>query len=155
MNLEIERKYLLKKLPKITFDSKISISQYYFPVEDKWERIRESIQDGKISFIHCVKKLIEEDPAVYEENERDLTVKEYLVLREKCTTQINKIRHVKKEGDLKWEIDEYVNLSLIVAEIEIPSVDYQVEIPDYISENLIMEVTSFREFTNRKLSLPI
>jgi CYTH domain-containing protein len=41
---------------------------------------------------------------------------------------------------------------LIVAEIEIPKKSFKVNIPDFIKDKLLMEVTDFKQFSNRSLS---
>jgi CYTH domain-containing protein len=44
---------------------------------------------------------------------------------------------------------------LIIAEIEIPTKDYEVIIPDYLKELVLIEVTGMKPFSNRSLSLKI
>ena len=64
-----------------------------------------------------------------------------------------KTRFIKKvQGKLKWEVDVYEDLDLVVAELEIPSRKFKIKIPRFISDVLIMDVTKFSEFTNRSLS---
>jgi CYTH domain-containing protein len=41
---------------------------------------------------------------------------------------------------------------LIVAEIEIPTIDYTVEMPDFIKDKLLIEVTGLKQFSNKNLS---
>ena len=65
------------------------------------------------------------------------------------TPQIAKNRHRVKFGDHTWEIDEFFgdNLGLIVAEIELASVDESFEIPDWIG----VEVTEDKRYYNVNL----
>ena len=66
---------------------------------------------------------------------------------------ISKVRHILIIDDLKWEVDLFLNQTgLIIAEIEIPTLDYPLEIPDFIKENLIMEVTDYKQFSNRSIA---
>lgn len=160
MNLEIERKYLLKNFPaqrSFVPTMQIFIDQHYIPVDNGWERIRKSFSTlkSKYEFVHCQKKMVKSNPTVYEEDERLLSEKEYDEYLKKATKVIRKKRYVVPFGKLKWEIDVYENIHLMVAEIELPSVDYIVELPNFISENLVMEVTDMLEFTNEKLALPV
>jgi CYTH domain-containing protein len=39
-----------------------------------------------------------------------------------------------------------------VAEIEIPSEDYELEIPEFIQKKNLLEVTGLKQFSNRSLS---
>jgi CYTH domain-containing protein len=41
---------------------------------------------------------------------------------------------------------------LIVAEIEIPTKNHKVNIPNFISDKLLLEVTGLKQFSNRNLS---
>lgn len=158
MELEIEHKYLLKNFPDQYWDEILEIEQFYYPVGDDWERIRETSTQEDTKYVHCKKtrqESVKGGPVVYEEEERFLSFEEFVSLKEKCLYEIRKTRYVIAEGKLKWEIDVYKDFHLIIAEIEIPDVNYQFKIPEYIASNLIMEVTEFREFTNRSLSSPI
>jgi CYTH domain-containing protein len=62
---------------------------------------------------------------------------------------------VKYFGDdgLKVEVDDFSSMKLVIAEVEIPSVDFQFELPKYIKDNLILEVTRYVEFKNRRLAV--
>ena len=69
---------------------------------------------------------------------------------------INKVRYIYKDGDLKWEVDLFDNgYKLIIAEIEIPKKRYKLNIPDFIKDVLLLEVTGLKQFSNRNLSLNI
>ncbi|MHB8920574.1 MAG: CYTH domain-containing protein [Halothiobacillus sp.] len=59
---------------------------------------------------------------------------------------IEKYRHHVHFGGLLWEIDEFlgVNSGLIVAEVELDSVDQAVELPDWAG----VEVTTDRRYYN-------
>jgi len=58
MKLEIERKFLLKSLPKINPLQSVDIDQYYFKNSSSiWERARTwKTSDDEIKYIHTVKK---------------------------------------------------------------------------------------------------
>ena len=64
--------------------------------------------------------------------------------------QIAKNRHFVKQGKHTWEIDEFFgdNAGLIVAEIELDSVDEKFELPDWAG----MEVTDDERYYNVNLS---
>ena len=150
-NLEIERKYLLKRLPtQIKWDLIINIKQYYLP--DK-TRIRESFTNGEYTYVKCNKTLLSKNPRVYDEVEILLAKDKFIALLKKAKRGLMKTRFIKKvQGKLKWEVDVYEDLDLVVAELEIPSRKFKIKIPRFISDVLIMDVTKFSEFTNRSLS---
>lgn len=157
MSLEIERKFLLKSLPKKEPNEKIDIFQWYLKNQiGVWERARSCYSDVKGSyFVHTIKKSI--DVGVNDEQEKSMTQKEFNQFVEDCkigqSRYISKRRFVYEDGELKWEVDLFTGgHHLIVAEIEIPTVDFEFELPKFITDNLIMEVTGFKQFSNRNLS---
>jgi CYTH domain-containing protein len=152
--LEIERKFLLKSLPFVKgFDTVLDIEQFYVKGEPGF-RVRKTTvrQTGKITYTHTIKKQLR--PGTYEETEGEITEKEFEGFKAKAYKHIEKSRYVRKEGKLKWEIDVY-QFKLIVAEVELPKEDYPLELPQFIKEVLIMEVTKFKEFTNKSLATVI
>ena len=162
-NLEIERKFLLKSLP-IIVDAKdsINIEQLYLKKNNIWERVRswESTKTGKKKWIHTIKTNM--GKGINMEDEKLITESEFLDFKSNCfksgteSRQINKIRHIYPDGKLYWEVDEFQSgYKLIVAEIEIPQKDFRVDIPKYISDLILLEVTGLKQFSNRNLSLKI
>ncbi len=162
MKLEIERKFLLKSLPDIKADQVVEIEQFYFK-NDKgiWERARSWFSsNGDKKYIHTVKKSVSKSVNI--EDEHDLTFKQFISFKNKCyktpddSKYIKKTRYIYKDGSLKWEIDEFNNdYKLIIAEIEIPRQDYEVIIPDYLKDLVLIEVTGMKPFSNRSLSLKL
>lgn len=162
MKLEIERKFLLKSLPDIKPEQIVEIEQFYFKNQSGvWERARSWFSsNGEKRYIHTVKKSVSKSVNI--EDEHDLSEKQFKAFKDKCyktpneSKYIRKTRHIYKDGDLKWEIDEFNNdYKLIIAEIEIPTKDYEVIIPDYLKELVLIEVTGMKPFSNRSLSLKI
>lgn len=160
--LEIELKYLLKALPKKEPEDIIDIDQYYTKVSGKWERARTwfSEKSGDKKWIHTIKKNVSKKVNI--EDEKFLTEEEYDLFKAECLANpndskfISKKRYIYKDGDLKWEVDEFDNgYHLIVAEIEIPEENYKVIIPDFMKDVILLDVTGLKQFSNRSLSLPI
>jgi len=154
MALEIERKFLLKRLPIPTFDRMCFIDQFYYSVGERFERWR-YIKEGKdMLYRKTMKTAISH--GVFEEEESDVTAEEYaqhFQEAEKVTSFIQKIRYKYNVDGLVWEVDYYINLHLIIAEIELPDINHKFEFPDFIQKNLIMEVTGIPEFSNYKLGI--
>ena len=162
MKIEIERKFLLKSLPKITPQQSIKIDQYYLKNSSGiWERARTWESSlGETKYIHTIKKSVSKGVNI--EDEHFMTSQEFKEFKNKClksTTEskfIEKVRHIYPDGDLFWEVDIFGNgYELIIAEIEIPKKTYKLTLPDFIKEVNLLEVTGLKQFSNRNLSLKI
>ncbi len=62
---------------------------------------------------------------------------------------VSKTRHLIRQDDLMWEVDEFheANNGLVVAEIELPAAEHPFERPDWIDE----EVSDDKRYTNYAL----
>lgn len=158
--IEIERKFLLKSLPTIPPDKSIEIDQFYLKnSKGIWERVRKWEVDEDIKYIHTIKKSISKLENI--EDETEVSEDFYLLFKSKCESSkdsrfIKKTRHIFSHGELIWEIDEFHNgYKLIIGEIEIPKKDYKLQIPKYIKDLVLLEVSGMVQFSNRNLSLSI
>lgn len=150
--IEIERKFLLKAPPKIAFDYYFNIHQFYLG-KDK-TRIRIVSQESKSTiYWKNIKNRLSDLSA--EETDDIITKEEFDELKKDAISEIRKRRLIKIVGNDKWEVDMFLNIQLIIAEVEIPSETYDLKIPEFISDNLIMEVSTFKEFSNRKLAVKL
>jgi CYTH domain-containing protein len=160
--IEIERKFLLKAMPDVLPTEVVKIDQFYFKnKEGVWERVRQwnSNLYGK-RWIHTVKTKLSDFSN--EEVEKELTKKEYDEFKKRCRQNKSNSRYIKKErwiypdGDLYWEVDLFKDkCHIIIAEIEIPSEDYDLNIPEFISKKTLLEVTGQKLFSNRSLSVKL
>jgi CYTH domain-containing protein len=156
-SVEIERKIILKYVPDIEYDEILDITQYYIK-KKVWERFRKSVnQDGDITYVKTIKKTLRAGASL--ENEDEISEEEYERMVTMCKSGdfqsrvISKLRHIKYvEDDLKWEIDEFKDVTLVIAEIEIPTDDYEIKYPDYIKGTFIKDVTDWKEFNNRRMA---
>ncbi len=136
MAKEIERKFLVDKniWKNIPFKKKLNIVQAYIHKdEDKVIRIR--IQD-KEAFITIKGKA---NGIVRDEFEYTIPVKDAKQLIAKFSNQtIEKHRYIVMFKRKKWEIDVFggLNKGLIIAEIELQSVDEEFEIPTWATEDV-------------------
>lgn len=152
VKIEIERKFLLKSPPKIAFDYYFNIHQFYLG-KDK-TRLRIVSQESKsIVYWKNIKNRLSD--LSNEEIDDVITKDEFEELKKDAISEIRKRRLIKIVGNDKWEIDIFSNIQLIVAEVEIPSETYDLKIPDFISDNLIMEVSTLKEFSNRRLAVKL
>lgn len=156
-NLEIERKFLLKQIPsKYITDSPnvrtLKIYQYYLPNGERYRSSTDNSTEEKVTkYFLTTKKEISH--GTYEENESEISEKLYKEKSSEKVRGISKIRYVipYKDG-MKWEIDEYTSCKMVTLEIELPSIDHPIEIPDWLQEVMIMEVTGIKEFSNFNLA---
>ena len=160
--IEIEKKFLLKAMPDVLPTEVVKIDQFYFKnKEGVWERVRQwnSNLYGK-RWIHTIKTKISDFSN--EEIEKDITKLEYEEFKKGCRQKKSNSRYIKKErwiypdGDLYWEVDIFKDkCHIIIAEIEIPSEDYDLNIPEFISKKTLLEVTGQKLFSNRSLSIKL
>ena len=159
--IEIERKFLLKAMPEIKPVEIIKIDQFYFKNGDIWERARQcdSNINGK-KWVHTIKKRISDRSN--EEIEKEISKKEFEKFKKDCYKWRGNSKHIKKErwvfpdGNMKWEVDLFKDrCHLIIAEIEIPTEDFYLKIPEFINKKLLMEVTGLKQFSNRSLSIKL
>lgn len=153
-NLEIERRFLLKYVPDIKYDRKLSITQYYMKAG---YRLR-SQTDKKYNEILFYKTFKEatDNPMVDKELDNIISAKEFnkLYKKENVLRSISKERYIKylNNDGLKIEIDNFNEIYLVIAEVELPTIDYDLILPDYIQDVLLLEVTEFRQFKNYNLA---
>ena len=156
--IEIERKFLLKSIPDRKPIETIRIKQWYLKVDGIWERVRsmDSSLFGK-KWVHTIKTKISEMSNL--EEEREISKEEFEDFIKRCrlsgeiSKYIAKERRVYPYGNLKWEVDLFSQkCHIIVAEIEIPTEDYDLQIPEFILKKSLMEVTGLKQFSTRNLS---
>ena len=149
MSLEIERKFLIDwdVFKTLKADGNYFISQgYILNTPEKVVRIR--VTDDK-SYITIKGKNVGASRPEFE----------YLVpkrdaiemLSTMCENVIEKTRHIYHIFGDVWEIDEFHgdNEGLIVAECEIPTVDYDLKLPNWVTK----EVTDDVRYFNSNLSI--
>jgi CYTH domain-containing protein len=156
--LEIERKFLLRRLPVELLASRkhevIDIVQYYFHINGVWQRFRIATDTKSVKYIHTIKKSI--SPGVYEENEKEISKSEFAEVFDKHKKNyriIRKTRYVIKFKKLKFEIDVYKDLNIVVLEIELPKITFKFDYPKSLPEEIIYELTGIKQFSNLSLSL--
>ena len=156
--IEIERKFLLKAIPDLKPTEVIKIKQWYLKVDGIWERARSMDSNiYGIKWVHTIKTRISDISNIEEEYDMDKNEFEDFVKRCKSSKQnaryITKERRIYPDGELKWEVDVFSQkCHIIVAEIEIPTEDYDLDIPEFIQKKSLLEVTGLKQFSNRSLS---
>ena len=150
---EIEHKYLLRQLPAAAANApSVEIEQGYVPGEKLIERIRcVRFADGKEKFYRTVKigsgvERIE----LEEEADADLARAMWRLTEGR---RLRKRRYsIRESDDLVWEVDEFLDRPLVLAEIELPTADTKFELPPWLQDVLDREVTDEPEYTNARLA---
>jgi CHAD domain-containing protein/CYTH domain-containing protein len=150
-HLEIERKYLLRDLPPLegAFET-AEIVQGWLPGDEVRERLRRVDANGTPRFYRTIKAGTG-IARVELEDETDAELFETLwPLTE--GRRVRKRRHKVREGERVWEIDEFLDRSLFLAEVELPSTDATVELPEWLRPHVVREVTGEAEYKNENLA---
>jgi adenylate cyclase len=146
MAIEIERKFLVHA-DKVPFPSEGSeIRQGYIFREDKGiVRIR-TIDES--AFITVKGKVTENGGSEFEYPIP--VIDAHYMLSEFSEAEIQKTRYKIRDGWHTWEVDIFhgANKGLILAEVELAFVSEEVQIPDWVKE----EVTGNKEYFNSNLA---
>jgi CYTH domain-containing protein len=161
--IEIERKFLLKSMPQKETNEFVNINQYYLKNDSGiWERARtwESNINDTMCYIHTIKTTI--GKGINMEDEKKITEEEFNLFKNNCLHSNSESRFISKQrwlfpdNELIWEVDVFkCGFNLIVAEVELPKKDFDLNIPKFIKDVLIMEVTGIKEFNNRSLAVKL
>ncbi len=148
MGIEIERKFLVKdkSYKNEAFSSLHIIQGYICRQSGKTVRIRISGNKGYIT----IKGISSDNGLSRYEWEKEIEIDEARELLKLCSDGIiDKIRYKVKSGNHIFEIDEFFgdNEGLIVAEVEMESIDDIVILPHFIEK----EVTGHKEYYNSNL----
>ena len=153
---EIERKYLLRFVPETARDSRwVDIAQGYLPGSKLQERIRRvSIHHGTgRKDLHFYRTVKLGEGVTRTEVEEETTEATFLAMWP--LTKRRRLRKRRFEVDvdgLTWEIDEFRNRDLVLAEVELDSEDDEVTLPDWLAPAVQREVTGEPEFLNVNLA---
>lgn len=142
--IEIERKWLLKELPKVEFDSVIHIEQYY----KDYLRYRKEVNNGVETFI-CIKKE-KLQPGVNREIWQGCTKEDFYFNYPREEKPIKKTRYVLQYEGHGIEIDTFEN-GLVMMEIEVKSLSEPIQIPQIIHAQIEKEVTGDPDYSNYQL----
>lgn len=142
--IEIERKWLLRELPKLEFNQVIQIEQYY----KDFLRYRKETIDGADSFI-CIKKE-KLRPGVNREIWQDCTKEDYFFNYPREEKPIKKTRYMLEYEDHNIEIDTFDD-GMVMMEIEVKSLSEPIQIPQIIHAQIEKEVTGDPDYSNYQL----
>jgi CYTH domain-containing protein len=149
--VEIERKFLLRSLPRMSRSvRRLTIEQGWLPGERLQERLRRVRGPDGIHWYRTVKSgrgntRIE----IEEETTRDTFSR---LWRLTAGRRIRKRRYLREDGNLIWKVDQFLDRDLLIAEVELPTSDTPVRIPDWLEAHIVREVTSEPAYLNVNLA---
>jgi len=150
---EIERVWLLSACPQIPHGAeRWQIEQGYLDAASGSEgRVRAITHpDGRREFVHTVKS---GEGLVREESERAITPEEFDRLWPATVgRRIRKVRHRVREGAFVWEVDEFLDWPLAMAEVELPDAATEVTPPAWLRAVMGREVTNDPRYRNSALA---
>jgi CYTH domain-containing protein len=149
--VEIERKYLLRGMPPQMPPAVVKeIVQGYLPGTRLVERVRRVRVDESERYFRTVKSGV---GLVRTELEEECSREVFDALWPLTEgRRVEKRRHVVAEGTLRWEIDEFTDRALVLAEIELPSADLTAELPAWLLSMVERDVTGERAYVNAVLA---
>jgi CHAD domain-containing protein/CYTH domain-containing protein len=158
--VEIERKYLLRALPRqLRGAAAAEVDQGYLPGErlrERVRRVRDAAAPGdgppRERYFRTVKlgsgiARVEVEEACT----RELFDGLWPLTRER---RVRKRRYRVPDGALVWEVDEFTDRPLVLAEVELPAVDAAAEPPSWLAPYVVREVTDEAEYLNANLARP-
>jgi CYTH domain-containing protein len=149
-----ERKFLLAAVPRrAAEDEGVEIAQGWLPGARLHERIRRVRGPGGERYWRGLKQGV--GPARLEAEEE--TTREIFDALWPLTEgrRVAKRRHRVQEGALLWEIDEFTDRDLVLAEVELPARAHEVPLPDWLQPLVVRDVTGDAAYLNENLAATI
>jgi CYTH domain-containing protein len=148
---EIERKWILRGVPPFSNPPDLSYTIHQFYADDGW-RYRASVNNVTYETEYSKTKKTPNGHGSNLEIESPIEVSEYNEAMNGAKKSITKTRNIFLQNGLKWEVDEFISVKLVIMEVELDSIDQPIEIPGFLQDLIIYEVTGIKEFNNSNLS---
>ena len=146
MNIEIERKFTVNRLPTDIVNS-IDIEQFYMLIDDNFvQRLRIFNNQKAIISLkqNCagLKRYEFEYSIPIADAKKIISIGNFL--------SVKKIRHEVLIDGLKWEVDQFLdkNQGLVIAEVELESETQKLDLPQWIEK----DVTNQNKYYNYNLA---
>jgi CYTH domain-containing protein len=152
VHVEIERKYLLRALPDMPRATDVfEIDQGYIPGTKLLERLRRQVgRDGTVRYYRTVKVGHGVERFELEDETDERTFAHLWQLTD--GHRLRKRRHTVRNGADVWEVDEFTDRDLVLAELELPRADHPIVIPPWLSPVLVRDVTGEPQYANSNLA---
>jgi CYTH domain-containing protein len=150
--IECERKDLLSALPiRALAAPSVEIEQGWLPGKTLRERIRRtSDQDGDRYFRTVKLGSGVERIEIEEETTAEIFAAMWPLTR---GCRISKRRYLVPDGDLVWEVDQFADRDLVLAEVELESGEQEVSLPEWLQPSVVREVTEDPAYLNLSLAM--
>jgi CHAD domain-containing protein/CYTH domain-containing protein len=150
-NVEIERKFLLTGVPDLAREvAPLEIDQGWIAGELVNERVRRTRSAETDSFSRTIKL---GSGVVRSEFEEAMTSDVFESMWPLTVNRrISKRRYQVPDGDLTWEIDEFTDRELVLAEVELPDEETETPLPHWLKPYVVREVTGEPEYVNVNLA---
>ncbi len=158
--LEIERVYLLDRLPDFPPDVlAYRLEQGYLPDPSNADednpvegRLRRTVKaDGSVIYTHTIKR---GTGLVRQETERTISQPEFDELWPRTEgRRLTKTRYFVTVGEHLWAVDDFDNMDVVMAEVELPTPETKVTLPDWLAAVLVREVTEEPEYRSYRLAV--
>lgn len=151
MSIEVERKFLLRKGVDLPDSDRVLHMTQGYLASDKEMSVRIRIIDDSEAYL-TIKQNKHDTFSMRTEFEYPIPVEDAMeMLKASPFLPIVKQRHVVNMGDVKWELDffEELNEGLITAEVELPSLNTPVVLPEWIG----CEVSNDIRYLNSQLAI--
>jgi CYTH domain-containing protein len=140
---EIEQGYLAEG-PPIAAGRSPAAAERALPAEGRIRRT--TLADGSMTYAHTIKR---GEGRVRRELETPITQQQFAALWPATLgRRLRKTRSRVREGDLSWESDDFHDLNLVLAEVELPEQGTPIEIPPWIQRHVVREVTEEPQYRN-------
>ncbi|MBL0940238.1 MAG: CHAD domain-containing protein [Gemmatimonadaceae bacterium] len=152
--LEIERKFLLKSVPPhARHVPPTRIDQGWIPGTQLRERLRRSTRpDGTVRCTRTIKFGPASARVELEEQTSDTLFESMWPLTRDA--RIRKLRHAVPHGDHVWEIDVFLDRELVLAEVELSSLDEVFALPEWLAPFIERDVTDDPAYLNAVMARP-
>lgn len=149
---EIERKLLLRAAPPTALAAAgVRIAQGWLPGEQLRERLRRSVYpDGRVEWTRTVKVGTGVSRIEVEEQTEPMLFESLWPLT--ASARVEKVRHTVADGAYTWEVDVFLDRELVLAEVELPSSETLVTLPDWLAPYLVRDVTGDPAYVNANLA---
>ncbi len=151
---EIEHKYLLDALPACVSSEGaarvVEIHQGWLPGDRFRERLRRKTTDRGVQYTRSIKFGKGVRRVEVEEEVSEAFFARTWPLTEGA--RVLKRRHVVREGEHDWELDEFLDRDLLLAEVELDDEQARVEPPAWLAPHVVRQVTNDPSYVNVNLA---
>lgn len=148
--LENERKYLLAGLPpRAAEDEGVEITQGWLPGARMRERIRRVRGPSGERYWRALEQGTGGARLEAEETTQEVFEALWPLTKDR---RVSKRRRRVREGALAWEVDEFTDRDLVLAEVELPARATEVSLPDWLRPLVVREVTDDAAYQDENLA---